>query len=86
MGPSDLLREVGALLTVLGLLVGMLWLVRRHGTGFSGPGRRPRRLEIVERLALDGRSSLTLIRRDGREHLVLLGPQGALLVESGIAA
>ncbi len=86
MGWLDLLRELGALLTVLGLLVGALWLVRRYGLTFQGLPQRQRRLAIVERLAIDGRASLTLIRRDGHEHLVLLSPHGALLVETGIPA
>ncbi len=84
MGWLDLLRELGALLTVLGLLVGALWLVRRYGLTLQGLPQRQRRLAIVERLAIDGRASLTLVRRDGQEHLVLLSPHGALLVETGI--
>lgn len=85
MDPLLLLRTFGALLTVLGLLAGGLWAVRRWGLVL--PARRPdRRLALVERLALDPRRSLALVRRDGREHLILLAPEGTVIVERGIAA
>ncbi|MFA6607040.1 MAG: hypothetical protein WCS75_08585, partial [Sphingomonas sp.] len=45
---------------------------------------RGRRLELVERVTLDGKRSLALIRRDGCEHLILIGPDGQMVVESGI--
>ena len=37
-----------------------------------------RRVELIERLPLDARRSVALIRRDGREHLILLGPEGGV--------
>lgn len=79
-----MIRAVGALLTVLGILAGALWAVRRYnlvlpGTGLSRPDRR---LAVVERLSLDPRRSLALLRRDNVEHLVLLAPEGHLLVET----
>jgi flagellar protein FliO/FliZ len=33
---------------------------------------------------IDGKRRLVLLRRDGTEHLVLLGPDSALLIERGI--
>lgn len=80
-----LLRAAGALATVLGLLVGGLWLTRRHGErfGMAAPRGRPQaRLAVVERLALEPRRSLVLVRRDAREYLLLLGPDGAVVVGS----
>ena len=78
-----LLRTLGGLLAVLGILAGALWVVRRYGLtlpGMQAPGTE-RRLAIVERLALDQRRSLALVSLDGREHLLLLGPEGNLVVE-----
>ncbi len=77
---------MGALGVVLGLLAGALWAIRRYdiklpGRVAAGAGRR---IELIERLPLDTRRSVALIRRDGREHLILVGPEGAVLVESGI--
>ena len=81
-----LLRMVGALGVVLGLLAGALWAVRRWDLKLPGRMGAPgdRRLALVERLPLDTRRSVALIRRDGREHLILLAPEGALVLESGI--
>jgi hypothetical protein len=77
---------MGALGVVLGLLGGALWVVRRYNIAL--PGRvtlgRGRRLEVVERVTLDGKRSLALVRRDGCEHLILIGPDGQMVVESGI--
>ncbi|MDB5720636.1 MAG: hypothetical protein JWP15_1254 [Alphaproteobacteria bacterium] len=82
-----LLRMLGALGVVLGLLVGALWIVRRFQIrlpGAVGAGGHGRRLELVERLSMDSRRSIALVRRDGREHLLLLGPEGNLVIESNI--
>jgi flagellar protein FliO/FliZ len=35
---------------------------------------------------IDTRHKIYLLRRDDREHLVLVGPEGASVVENGIAA
>lgn len=82
----SLLRTMGALGVVLGILGGALWAIRRYdiklpGRVGAGAGRR---VELIERLPLDARRSVALIRRDGREHLILVGPEGATLVETGI--
>lgn len=86
MDAYSLLRTLGALATVLGMLAGALWLVRRYNIRLPGgsSGGPSRRLEIVERAALDGRRSVALLRRDGREHLILLAPEGNLMIETGI--
>lgn len=81
-----LVRAVGALGVVLGLLWGALWAVRRYDLRLpgGGGGGRLRRIELVERIALDPRRSIALIRRDTREHLILLTPEGATVLETGI--
>jgi flagellar protein FliO/FliZ len=80
----SILRTFGALGIVLGLLWGALWAVRRYDiklpTRFGTGGAAPR-LAVVERLALDGRRSLALLRCDGREHLVLITPEGLLALD-----
>jgi flagellar protein FliO/FliZ len=89
----SLLRMMGALLLVLGMLAGGLWVVRRYNlrlpgalaAGFKGRGQSPR-LALVERISLDARRSIALIRRDDREHLILLAPDGMLTIETGIRA
>lgn len=80
------LRMMGGLGVVLGLLGVALWMVRRFDLKLPGRvlGGAERRIELVERLPLDKRRSVALIRRDGREHLVLLSPEGPQVIEAGI--
>lgn len=86
MDPYTLMRTLGALGIVLGLLAGALWIVRRYNIGL--PGRMMKgggnRLEVIERTTLDSRRSVALLRRDGREHLILLSPEGSVMLETSI--
>ena len=91
MDALSLLRMMGALSVVLGLLAGGLWIVRRYEiqlpqkwlSGFSGTGGE-RRLKMVERLVLDARRSVLLIRKDGAELMLLVAPEGVLQLETAI--
>lgn len=78
-------KFVLALVFVLGLIAALAWTARRFGLGgklVANTGRR--RLAVSEVMPLDARRKLVLLRRDGTEHLVLLGPGPDLLLESGI--
>ncbi len=79
------LRTLLALVFVLGLISLLTWAARRYG--FGGMPRslgKTRRLQVVESLGLDHRRRLVLVRRDGMEHLLLLGATGDLVVENAI--
>lgn len=90
MDLGDYLRTVFALLFVLGL-IGLLYLLARQygaqrfgfGAARTGPGTR---LTVLEARSLGARHRLVLVRRDGVEHLLLLGPDRDLVVEAGIPA
>jgi len=84
----SMLRTIGALGMVLGMLAGALWFVKRYDVKLPGrvSNARRKRIEIVERLSVDGKRSVALIRRDGMEHLVMFGPEGQSTIETGIAA
>jgi flagellar protein FliO/FliZ len=84
----SMLRTIGALGMVLGMLAGALWFVKRYDVKLPGrvTNARRKRIEIVERLSVDGKRSVALIRRDGMEHLVMFGPEGQSTIETGIAA
>ncbi|GAA0577479.1 flagellar biosynthetic protein FliO [Caenispirillum bisanense] len=90
MDATVYLRLILALVLVVGLVLLAGWAARRFGLAPNAPagrrGRRGRRLGIVEVTALDSRRRLVLVRRDDREHLLLLGPQRDLLIEAGIPA
>ena len=66
------------------MLTAGLWLVRRFDLRVPGAAARGGRLELVGCTALDNRRSAVLIRRDGREHLLLVGPEGTVVVETSI--
>jgi flagellar protein FliO/FliZ len=81
------LRTLGGLGIVLGLLAGALWAVRRYDIALPGRIGRAvpdRRLALVERVAIDARRSLVLVRRDGCEHLFVLLPDRVAVLETGI--
>ncbi|MDD9899568.1 MAG: flagellar biosynthetic protein FliO [Alphaproteobacteria bacterium] len=80
-----LLKFAVAFALVMSLMFLLSWFVKRLGLGSSvvAPGAK-RRLKIVEFLPVDHRRKLVLLRRDDKEHLVLLGPSGETVVETGI--
>jgi flagellar protein FliO/FliZ len=76
-----------ALMLVLGLIFLMAALLRRFGSvaGAAGGGRGVRRrLGVVEGAVVDSRRRLVLVRRDDREHLLLIGGVTDLVVERDI--
>ncbi len=82
---ADYLRFVASLVLVLGLVLAGVWALRKFGVGgmvSRAAGRR--RLAVVEAVAVDGRRRLVLVRRDDREHLLLVGGVTDVVVECGI--
>jgi flagellar protein FliO/FliZ len=78
-------RSLVALALVLALITAATWIARRYlAAGLIGNLGGKRRLSVVEYAMLDGKSRLVLVRRDTTEHLLVLGPSGAVVVESGI--
>ena len=77
-----------ALLFVLGLIGLCAWGALRLGMAprVSAGAGRVKRLAIVEVAAVDAKRRLVLVRRDDREHLLLLGATQDVVVEAGIAA
>jgi flagellar protein FliO/FliZ len=81
----DWARALFALIATLALIVGAAYAARR--LGMLQPGAQgPRRLKVSESLMLDPRRRLVLVRCDGREHLILLGPGGDVVVSEMAAA
>ena len=80
------LRTFGALALVLAMLAGALWAVRRFDMrlpGGTGSVRgRTRRIETLERIPLDAKRALILVRADAMEHLILLAPDTNVLIAS----
>ena len=81
---AQLARFAAALVFVLALMGGLAVLMRRFSQNHPVTLPQKRRLKIVESLALDSRRRLVLLRRDASEHLVILGPNGETVIETGI--
>jgi flagellar protein FliO/FliZ len=78
----DYARIFLALIAVLGMIGAFAWLMRKGGFAQATRGAaRRRRLEVVEGLFLDARRRAVILKCDGREHLVILGPAGETVVE-----
>ncbi len=85
----DTIQPFAAVVLVLVLLAGTLLLLRKRGAaGFRLPGfatgnvqgRDPRRLEVLERLALDPQHSLHLVRVGGRSVVIATTPSSCQLL------
>lgn len=80
------LKFLMALVFVLGLIGVLAVIAKRFGLGNRGPSRRSKekRLFVVETMPLDAKRRIVLVRRDDREHLILLGTAGELVIEADI--
>jgi len=84
MDMIDIARYFAALLMVLALVGFAGIAVRRFGMpGIVKPSAM-RRLAVVETLMIGPRQRLFLVSRDGVEHLVMAGPDGQTVIETGI--
>ena len=85
MEVTDYLRFGAALIFVLALIVAAAFAMRALGFLTFAP-RRPgdRRLSVTESLLIDARRRVLLIRRDDEEYLVLLSPQGDVILDDRI--
>lgn len=74
------------LAVILGLIVLVVWGIRRFGGGATRPAARARlpRLAVVDSLDIDNKRRLVLVRRDNVEHLVLIGGPSDVVVEPSI--
>jgi flagellar protein FliO/FliZ len=84
MDSSDYLQFLLALIFVLGLIFTLAWAARRFNFGGLTPTGSNKRLVIVEARPIDARHRLVLVRRDDVEHLLVLGPEGAAVIERDI--
>jgi len=85
---ADYLRFLAGFIFILSLIGLCAWSAKRFGLaarlqGVRGPDAR---LSVVETLSIDMKHKLLLIRRDGKEHLIMVGADRDLLVEANIDA
>ncbi|WP_337996015.1 flagellar biosynthetic protein FliO [Oleispirillum naphthae] len=93
MTPDSLINgaTLGRLTAILILIIGLIllaaWLIRRLGVGMTVArgAAKSRRLAILEIRPIDAQRRLVLVSRDETQHLLLIGGQNDLVVETGIA-
>lgn len=76
MSLVEILRAFFGLSIVIGLILGLAFVLRRYAPALMAKlqaQRGARRLEVVETLVLDPARRLVLVRLDDRERLILLG-------------
>lgn len=72
---------------VIALMLLLSWALKKTGLSSAVLQRAgKRRLKIVEFLPIDHKHRLVLVRRDDREHLLVLGPDSEAVIETGIVA
>lgn len=85
MDLTDLSRVLLAFLAVVGFIAAAAFAVRSMGLAAGARAlSRERRLSLVEALPIDARRRAIILRCDGREHLLILGQTGEMLVESNL--
>ncbi|RCK48304.1 flagellar assembly protein FliO [Thalassospira profundimaris] len=85
MDMGSYFRFVAALVFVLGMIGVIALLARRLVPGARTVNRgKKRRLALIEVLPLDAKRRLVLVRRDDTEHLIVLSPNGDVVVERNI--
>ena len=75
----DIARTLFALIATLAVIVGAAYGARRLGM-LQNAGQGPKRMRITETLMLDPRRRMVIVRVDDREHVLLLGPGGDVVV------
>jgi len=86
MDYATIAQAVLALVFVLGLIGAIAVGARRFGLGIPSPTIRTKnkRVKVIEITVIDTKRRLVLVRRDDREHLILLGLSGEQVIETGI--
>nr|WP_246472772.1 flagellar biosynthetic protein FliO [Pelagibacterium limicola] len=86
-GETNYVTMIVALAIVLALIVLAVWLIKVMGQATRTIGRgRQRRLSIVDSIPIDQKRQAIIIRRDGVEHLIVIGGTNDLVVETGFEA
>ncbi len=81
---TDMLGAFGALIFVLGLLILIMWGIKRIGVMPGQPTIRTgkKSIDILESRVLDSRNRLVAVRWKGQEYLLGVNQNGTRLIDS----
>ncbi len=77
---SEILQAIFSLTFVLALIGLSAVLYKRFGPAKGQFRPLGKRLAVLESCSIDPRTQLVLVRRDEKEHLLLLGPHGQTVI------
>ena len=87
IGYVDFNRMVIALIFVLSLILLGMYLVKRFGKGW-GLQHIPmnkRRMQILESISLGPKQRIIIVKRDDKEHVLIVGHDSATVLETDIS-
>ena len=84
MDQVSLVQVLLSFLLVVGMIGLLALLLKKYGSRLVSNVRPGARLSVSDTVYLDARHRLVLVKRDDTEHLMLIGPQQATLVETFI--
>lgn len=81
----DFVRMLAALVVVVGMMGALSLILKKAGLSGAQPQTATaKRLKVIEKLPLDARRQLVLLKRDDVEHLVILSANGETVIEAGV--
>ncbi len=80
----QILNSAAALVFVLCLIGIVSILLRKYSEKISIKTSQQKRLKISDSFMIDQKRKLVLVKRDDKEHLILLSPEGHLIIEKDI--
>lgn len=83
MSTVELLQFVAVLIFVIGLIMGLSYIIRRYSMPGYGPFRKhsDRRLHVMESLSLDPKRRAIILKCDQESYLLVLGGQQDLVID-----
>lgn len=70
----EVLRMLGSMIVVIGLLLAVLWSLKRMQSKMLTSGQADRRLQVLETLGVGTRQKIALVRVDEHEILISITP------------
>ncbi len=80
--PLRILTSFGIVLALIGLMALALRFITQRKMNFGFKTVQSGRLQVIESRMIDGRRKMVLIKRDNREHLLLLSADKETVIES----
>lgn len=76
---------LGGLAITIVAIIAVVWLLKfAFNASRNGIGGRLKRLGVVTTMPVDNKRQLVIVRRDEKEHLIMIGGPNDLVIETGI--